>query len=220
MQSELRNIGVSDKASLDAYYLKGYSVGIDFVQKSTNWIKHLLASGLLASARIFARKKDWYRAENIYRKFLKFSPYSAKVLTQLGHCLREQNINEDAILFYRQALLLNPRDSDIYLHLGHALKTLSRKDSALNAYLIALKLRPSAISPALKEINNLKKTFPKARQNKFLEKKLSKVKSKEHENITNLIEKVITQHLSVEPYLEDKQNVIFKFLTGSLAYRE
>jgi len=213
VQHELRDIGIKDAEKLDAITLKGALIGSEQPIKPIGAFARLFMSAALGQARASSRRRDWLGAERAYRAVIKRVPGQPRLLTQLGHALREQGKSAEALSVYRRALLLTPRDPDPYIHMGHALKHLGRNEAALDAYLTSWRLRPG--QPEVRgEIRALRADFSGD--------DLQASGGTQESNAT-IIERVVQierSQLAEEPWLDRKQRVIFKYLSGSLAYKE
>lgn len=204
IRRELEGMEISDENLLDQYYLRGTLIGNESRQP-TNLLKQIFTAHSLAHARKCARKKNWTEAEQAYRKILQVDSNRINISIQMGHVLREQQKGLEALNYYRYALLFTPRDPDIYIHIGHALKLLGRKNSASKAYLTALRLKPG-FSAAIQELGD-------AATQEVGDAKIS------NDQGTNTTRTERSQ-LVEEPWLDLRQKSIFKFLSGSLAYKE
>lgn len=215
VQHELHEIGITDAAALDAVTLKGVLIGSDQPIKPITPIARWLMRSALKQARASSRKGDWPRAERAYRTVVKHAPEQPRFLTQLGHALREQGKAAEALFVYRQALLLAPRDPDPYIHMGHALKQLGRDGAALDAYLTSWRLRPDQ-PEVRREIRALKGDFSGDDHHVSAE---SQWQEGSTTNVKHVVQ-IERSQLAEEPWLDHKQRVIFKYLSGSLAYKE
>ncbi|MCP9307822.1 tetratricopeptide repeat protein [Zymomonas mobilis] len=204
IRSELENLKISDENLLDKYYLRGALISNESRQPP-HLLKQILTASSLAYARKCARKKNWAEAERAYRKILRLDSNRINILVQLGHVLREQKKGLEALNYYRYALLFTPRDPDIYIHIGHALKLLGRESSASKAYLTALRLKPG-FSAAIQELGDA----PTQELGEEI---------RNNDQVTNTT-RIERSQLVEEPWLDLRQKSIFKFLSGSLAYKE
>lgn len=218
IRDELSSVGVNDDAALDAYHLRGGLAGGDIKKKPFNLLTRLRTALPLKQARAAARRMAWPQAEENYRKILKQDPDQVRCLVQCGHALREQGKAEEAVDCYRRALLLTPRDPDIYIYLGAALKHLGRIDSALGAYLAAWRLRPG-LPAAVQEIRAISGDLEDG-QIAELSGMYLRVDPSQHDGTVPVSNENRGRQLSEVSGLDREQSAIFKFLAGSLAYKE
>ena len=100
------------------------------------------------SARLRARGdrardgKDWNRAIDAYSAYLVREPADFAIWVQLGHCLKEAGLPEDALDAYGKAAALDGQDADLHLHLGHVYKILGRPAEAIAAYRTSAAIDP------------------------------------------------------------------------------
>jgi Tfp pilus assembly protein PilF/MoaA/NifB/PqqE/SkfB family radical SAM enzyme len=88
-------------------------------------------------------RRDWPRAERIYRRVLRGAPQLPGVWVQLGHMLKEQGDPIAALEAYRQAKALAPKRADTHHQIGRMLHRLGRFAQAARAYDRALALAPA-----------------------------------------------------------------------------
>jgi tetratricopeptide (TPR) repeat protein len=219
VRTQLQELGFRDALALDAIMLKAGLTGSDRLLKPISPIRRFLMGAALRQARASSKQHNWSNAESCYRAVLKHASGQPRVLTQLGHALREQGKLEEALIEYRRATLLSPRDPDPYVHIGHALKQLERRDSALEAYFVSWRLRPGQ-PEVLREIHVFRSDF----SGDVLDS--GNVSPPDQGNlelgqlIIERVERIERSQLAEESWLDHRQRVIFKFLSGSLAYKE
>lgn len=221
VKNEISELGVMDTAALDAAMLRGALLGSELPSRTPGLIARLLMSATLKHARVSAKNGDWSRAEQAYRKVLKRAPTQASLLIQFGHALREQNKLEGALIAYRHAILLAPRNPDQYIHMGHALKSLGRRDAALAAYLTSWRLRPGR-PEVLMEIRAFREDFSEHDlgwdPGAHVSASLHRQDGEPH--AVGGVERMERAQLAEEPWLNHQQRRVFKYLSGSLAYKE
>jgi Tfp pilus assembly protein PilF len=216
IKAELADMGIADEALLDRYMLRGILGGEDAKPREPGLFGRLAAALSLRKARASARAGDWPAAETHYRTLLRHAPDRINARVQLGHALLEQGRPAEAVTAYRRALLSSPREAEIHLHVGHALKNLDRRDSAFESYLTAWRLKPS-FALALEELAAL-------RTDRDMQSLLS-----EEEGVRGGFRATAdpdpkalrSPTLLTEPsWLNDRQKLAFRFLAGSLAYKD
>ncbi|QIP34145.1 tetratricopeptide repeat protein [Komagataeibacter rhaeticus] len=218
MRDELRSVGVKDDTARDACHLRGGLTSTEVQGHAPGLLARLRMALSLRQARAAARRKAWPEAENSYRKVLKYAPGQVRFLIQLGHALREQDKADEAVDCYRRALLLTPRDPELYIHLGAALKQQGRIDSALGAYLAAWRLRPG-LPAAEREIRAISGDLTDD-QIADLSGAYLRMDASAPDASSLASEGGGRRRLVEKPGLDHGQGTIFRFLAGSLAYKE
>ncbi|ARW47219.1 hypothetical protein [Acetobacter pasteurianus] len=83
-------------------------------------LEYIKERKLIATARSFARKKEWSKARDIYEDILKEKKVSSqlrvKLLVQYGHSLKENGEQYAALDAYKEAIKTDPLESDPYLY--------------------------------------------------------------------------------------------------------
>ena len=97
---------------------------------------------ILAAARRASRRRNWARAEALYKRVLQLRPDWAAIWVQYGHATKEQGDLVAAIGAYRMAATLEARDEDALVHLGHVLKRMGMIDEARTTLQKAYSLAP------------------------------------------------------------------------------
>lgn len=215
IRAEIAALRATDAEKLDRHFLQGILGGSDASPRSgAGLVCELLASLPLGRARRAARARDWQSAEAHYRAVIRRAPNRINAHIQLGHALLEQKRADEALACYRRALVPHPRTPDLYLHVGHALKALGREGSAMDAYLTAWNLKPG-FTAAFDEIRGLRPEIDMA----SLRSGGGETRS---DNSLSALQSNITGRRRLTPPrgLNQRQKVAFKYLAGSIAYKD
>jgi tetratricopeptide (TPR) repeat protein len=209
---EIADMQATDAALLDRYFLLGILGGSDAkTNDRPGLISRFQAAWALGQARKSARIFDWPAAEHHYREVLRHAPDRANARVQLGHALLEQNRPADALACYRRALVSSPRDPDLYLHVGHTLKQLKRRNSAFDAYLTAWRLKPG-LAAAFDEIRGLR---PEIDDPLLLDREIGLTNGE-----AGGPDNANRRRLVPPPRLSEGQISVFKYLAGSIVYKD
>jgi tetratricopeptide (TPR) repeat protein len=217
IRAEIADMGVTDATTLDRHFLQGILSGNDARPRDRpGLIGRILAARAISAARRCARGRDWRSAEDQYRTALRHAPDRVGARVQLGHALLEQGRAEEALACYRRALVPAPREPDLYLHVGHALKALERRESAFDAYLTAWRLQPGSAA-AFDEIRGLRPEIEKAAllsgaglDTGYAEAGLTGGGSR----------RSTRRRLAPPRGLGHREEAVFKYLSGSISYKE
>ena len=99
---------------------------------------------LLRLAALYVDEKEYHKAVDLYRKYLKFYPEADQVRYFLGNALLHMRRYEDTIATYEQVAEKRPNWAAIYGRIGYAHAMAGQLGQAADAYRRTLALRPDS----------------------------------------------------------------------------
>jgi tetratricopeptide (TPR) repeat protein len=104
----------------------------------------VLASAAVVACAVLARRQveTWKDSEALWRNAVDVAPDSAVAHNNLGTCLCDRGLYDDAIAEFREFLRVRPDDADAHNNLGHALRMQGRLDDAVAEFRASLRSRP------------------------------------------------------------------------------
>lgn len=155
----------------------------------------------LSKARSAARSQDWSTAVTCYEKVYRSNNSDVKVIIQLAHALKEKGDLEGAKNKYIEAATKFEKDSDAQRQAGLFFLRVGEPDEAK----VFLE-RHLSIDPSAQEIHKAI----------LLKESSSDLNNTERNKVIFVNNKILKE----EDWLNSQQRFFFKYLSGSLSYKE
>ena len=143
--------------SMGFFLLLAYLLSSLYKRKESRIFTIILTVTLSAPYAYLAIRQNNYWSEpiNFYERTLKYTPYSPRMLNNLGDAYDKIGKQEKAIVFYKEAIKFDVNCAEAYNNLGNAYVKLGKNEDAIAYYKAAI-----AINPNYAEIyNNLASVY-------------------------------------------------------------
>lgn len=127
-------------------FFLGIAYGINYLYRIRNL--KTLAALIFVSLTVFysfltiRQNNYWKDPVLFYKRTLKYTPNSVRVLVNLANIYRETGKTQEALTLYKKAIEINPNCHKVYLYLGVISTDANKDEEAISLYKKAIEINP------------------------------------------------------------------------------